>query len=97
MRAKQHLLGLSRIHHHADQHLAGLRHFGGRGAGHTAKRGKRLGHTWASVAHMHLETGAAQTAGHALSHGTQTDHPNLFHRQHLPLLKTPSVAELRQC
>jgi hypothetical protein len=46
---------------------------------------------------MDRETGSAQTAGHALAHGTQTDHPYLFHRLHLPLLKTPSVAELHQC
>jgi hypothetical protein len=46
---------------------------------------------------MKLVASAAQTAGHALAHGTQTDHPYLFHRQHVLLLKTLSVAELRQC
>jgi hypothetical protein len=55
---------------------------------------KRFGHTWAGVAHMNLVASAAQTAGHALAHGTQTDHAYLFHRLHVLLLKTPSVADM---
>jgi hypothetical protein len=94
LRAKQHLFGLCGIHHHADQHLAGLAKLCGRGAGHTAKSRKRIGHTRASVAHMNLVASAAQTAGHTLAHGTQTDHAYLFHRLHMLLLKTPRVADM---
>jgi hypothetical protein len=43
---------------------------------------------------MNLVASAAQTAGHALAHGTQTDHAYLFHRLHVLLLKTPSVADM---